>query len=561
MKDKTFLYVYYDIMQNVLQMADNPGQLAEYLTHQIRELIGTKTVVIAIQKENGEPEIYSVFPKRRTEIIKTSSFLKLCELSFQFTSIKYLSDQTNKPEITHLFKDFEIKNAITIPINTSQKTIGSIILLEVMDLSGIESVINLLEKLSAVFGLIIRNSYLFHNLETEVDHRTVELKQRNIQLQEAKEKAEENEEKYRLLHENAGLGIGYYDRDGFVLSYNSVAANHMNGNPVDFIGKSVFQLFPKKEAERYYTRIQKAITSEKSINYEDRVILPTTEKWFLSTFTTIKNRKSEVLGVQIISQDITEMKQSEIALMKALEKAEESERLKTSFLQNMSHEIRTPLNAICGFSDALAFKDITEDDRKNYIKVIQNSSNQLLAIVNDILTMSAVQTNQEKVHIMPVNINSIIIELLTTFKAQATNKNILLIAKRALSDEKSEILTDKTKLTQILSNLMTNALKFTHQGSIEFGYQVLILAEPVLEFFVKDTGIGIKHEHQTKIFDRFIQADQSIQSSYGGTGLGLAISKAFTNLLGGEMRLESEPGKGSAFYFTLPFKTVNGSLP
>ena len=135
-----------------------------------------------------------------------------------------------------------------------------------------------------------------------------------------------------------------------------------------------------------------------------------------------------------------------------LEKAEESERLKTSFLQNMSHEIRTPLNAICGFSDALAFKDITEDDRKNYIKVIQNSSNQLLAIVNDILTMSAVQTNQEKVHIMPVNINSIIIELLTTFKAQATNKNILLIAKRALSDEKSEILTDKTKLTQILSN-------------------------------------------------------------------------------------------------------------
>ena len=507
------------------------------------------------------------------------------------------------------------------------------------------------------------------------------------ELIQAKERAEESEEKYRFLHENAGIGIAYYSLEGIVISYNQLAAKHMNGNPEDFIGKSIFDLFPKQDADFYFNRIKKAIISAESTVYEDCVQLPNKEKWFLSTFTKIINSQNKILGIQIISQDITSIKQAkielqkakekaeeseiylqtllsiidnvivsrdlndnvvyfnnafdnvtkylfnqpaykgintlkllpketrefwedillkvkngsnnsheyefksidnktnyyntshipiikgseiigtleiskditlfkqrEIELQKAKEKAEESDRLKTAFLQNMSHEIRTPLNAISGFSGMLNKPELSEEKRKSFVSIIQNSSKQLISIVSDILTISSIETKQEKVCINKVCINNIIVDLLAIFKQQAINQNISLYAKQQLNDKQSEIYTDKTKITQILTNLLVNALKFTHEGFIEFGYN---LKEYELEFYVKDSGIGIKPEFHEKIFERFRQADKSINKLYGGTGLGLAISKSFTDLLGGKIWVKSELEKGSTFYFTIPYKPVN----
>ena len=266
----------------------------------------------------------------------------------------------------------------------------------------------------------------------------------------------------------------------------------------------------------------------------------------------LKNKEYECLN--------EELKQANEELIKAKLKAEENDNLKTAFLQNMSHEVRTPLNAIYGFSKMLEKPNLPIEKRTNFTSIIINSSNQLLSILNDILTISSIDTKQEKVNLSNVCVNSIFKDLLIIFKSQIINKDITINIKKELTDKQSEIETDKTKMIQILTNLMTNALKFTQHGFVEFGYSILGAngnSSPQLQFYVKDTGIGIDPALQNLIFDRFRQADKSIQLNYGGTGLGLAISKAFVELLGGKIWVESEPEKGSTFYFTVPYKPVN----
>ncbi len=276
--------------------------------------------------------------------------------------------------------------------------------------------------------------------------------------------------------------------------------------------------------------------------------------YFESFYNPIIDEQKQIIGATVLSRNITQRKQMEFDLIKAKDKAEESEQLKTAFLQNMSHEIRTPLNAISGFLQMLDKPDISPEKRKSFSAIIINSSNQLLSIVSDILTISAIETKQEKVNISSMNINNLIVDMLTIFKVQATNQNISLYSKQNLSDQQSDIYSDPVKITQILSNLLSNAMKFTHDGSIEFGYT---LKSNLLEFYVKDTGVGIAAEQQEKIFERFRQADLSISKQYGGTGLGLSISKGFVELLGGSIWVESELTKGSTFFFTIPYSPVH----
>ncbi len=261
-----------------------------------------------------------------------------------------------------------------------------------------------------------------------------------------------------------------------------------------------------------------------------------------------------------IIRDITERKVYEYNLKIAKEKAEESDRLKTAFLQNMSHEVRTPMNSIIGFSKMLEKPALSTEKRKSFTTIIINSTNQLLSIVTDILTISSIETKQENTNIDKVCINDIIIDLLSIFKNQASNQNISIYAKQHLTDKQSEIYTDRAKIIKILTNLLTNALKFTHCGSIEFGYTLVEMqniASLQLQFYVKDTGIGIPFDQREKIFECFHQADLSITRKYGGNGLGLSISKGFVELLGGEIWVESVPEKGSTFNFTIPYKPVN----
>jgi signal transduction histidine kinase len=316
------------------------------------------------------------------------------------------------------------------------------------------------------------------------------------------------------------------------------------------VNKNMFELFPEEFA-RKITNDDWTVVSEGKILKLDEEL---NNRYYITIkFPIIQEKKHLLAGYTI---DITDTKNFENQLTAAKEKAEESDRLKTAFLQNISHEIRTPLNAITGFSDFLENPELSAEKRKSFISIIQNSSRDLLSIVTNVLTISSLETKQEKVTVEPVCINAILVEILTDSKQQSINRSISLYAKQQLNDTLSEVFTDKTKITQILANLLSNAFKFTHEGFIEFGYT---LKNTELEFYVKDSGIGIDEEVQRRIFERFRQADENINRTYGGTGLGLSISKAFVELLGGEIRVVSELGKGSTFYFTIPYKPVHST--
>ncbi len=259
--------------------------------------------------------------------------------------------------------------------------------------------------------------------------------------------------------------------------------------------------------------------------------------------------------------DITEQKLTEVELQKAKLKAEESDKLKTAFLQNVSHEIRTPMNAISGFAQLLQHQNLSDDKKQNYITIIQNSTRQLLSIIEDVLTISNIETKQVQINIHSVNINNLLVELLTTFSAQAADKNILLYIHKGLSDINSEVFADRSKLTQILTNLITNSLKFTFTGQISYGYEkITVNNKEQLRFFVKDTGIGIVVSAHRRIFERFTHADEEIGATYGGTGLGLSICKGYVELLGGDIWLESEPDRCTTFYFTIDYEPVSSEI-
>jgi signal transduction histidine kinase len=259
-----------------------------------------------------------------------------------------------------------------------------------------------------------------------------------------------------------------------------------------------------------------------------------------------------------INEELTErnqeiMKMNE-ELIKAKDKAEESDRLKTAFLANLSHEIRTPMNGIIGFSQLLTSSEASSEEKTEYKSIIETSCKQLLGVVNDIIDISKIESGIIEVKKQTVNLNNLMNELNSFNSLSAKSKGIHLELYTGLEDDRSYILTDDVKLRQILSNLIGNALKFTSYGSIKFGYSV---KDNNLEFFIFDTGIGISMDKQNKIFDRFIQEDDSIARKYGGTGLGLSIAKAYVEKLGGRIWVLSRENIGSKFFFTLPFESIN----
>lgn len=257
--------------------------------------------------------------------------------------------------------------------------------------------------------------------------------------------------------------------------------------------------------------------------------------------------------LEFVSDRISESiyrKITEEELQKAFEKATESDRLKTAFLQNMSHEIRTPMNGILGFTSLLENPDLSAEKQQQYIQVISKSSKRLLTTLNDIMDISKIDSGQVSLTYTKTEINKELNSLFNFYKPEAETKNLHFSIKKGLSDELAIIETDTSKFYAILSNLIKNAIKYTEKGSIEFGYQ---LKDNSLEFYVKDTGIGVAKNRQEAIFERFVQADIEDTKVMEGTGLGLTISRLYAEMLGGKIWLTSKQNKGSVFYFSLPF--------
>ena len=311
----------------------------------------------------------------------------------------------------------------------------------------------------------------------------------------------------------------------------------------------------KRAAELVIANIEKAKRAAELVIANIDKSKRAAELVFLNKELVLAKEKEKLVAELIIvnkelNLQIDVRKLAEEALIIAKEHAEESDRLKSAFLANMSHEIRTPMNGILGFAQLLREPGLTGEEQQKFLGIIEKSGVRMLNIITAIVNISKIDSGQMEISISETNVNEQIDFVYNFFKPVVEGNGMQLIVKNALPLKESIIKSDCEKIYSILTNLVGNATKFTHAGIIEFGYTK---KGKYLEFFVKDTGDGIADEKKEIIFERFRQGSESMNRNYQGAGLGLSISKAYVEMLGGKIWVESELGKGSAFYFTIPY--------
>ena len=377
-------------------------------------------------------------------------------------------------------------------------------------------------------------------------------------LKQAKKKAEESELKFRTIIDTIPDMVWLKDSKGIFLSCNKRFEDVYAVPENEIIGKTDYDFVDKEQADFFRMNDKLAQDSGAPCKNEELVRFKNDgHQEYLETIKTpMFDLNRQLIGILGIGRNITERKRTEEALRKAKERAEEADRAKSVFLANMSHEIRTPMNGIIGFADLLDDKNLSKEQQNHYIKIIKNSGYQLLRIIDDILEISRLETKKMKAVFSRVCINEVFSELYQIFSLDPNKKQIPLYLKTYFSDENSYIETDRSKLIKILGNLLDNAFRYTSEGYVEMGYY---LDGDRLVLYVRDSGIGIPKNMQKSVFERFTQAEKEISKKAGGLGLGLSIVKENTRLLGGEIHLESEPGKGTTFYITLPFKKASPS--
>jgi PAS domain S-box-containing protein len=271
--------------------------------------------------------------------------------------------------------------------------------------------------------------------------------------------------------------------------------------------------------------------------------------WESASISPIVNEKGEIINYIAIKEDISIQKELLEELVVSKEKAEESDRLKSAFLANMSHEIRTPLNGILGFTELLIDPDFNEEQKADMARLVLDNGDQLLSIINDVLDISKIESGQIELKYSVFSVKQMINDIKKSFEHRAQVNKIDLRLAMDIPVEEIDLKSDFTKIKQVLSNLLSNALKYTDNGFVEIGFRA---TEKELIFHVKDSGVGIPAEFREKIFDRFRHLEPNRSKLAGGNGLGLSISKSFIEMMGGRIWVDSEVGKGSCFYFTVP---------
>ena len=374
----------------------------------------------------------------------------------------------------------------------------------------------------------------------------------------------------RLLRgiDETSMQVIVIDKD-YIIDYVNHNFTKVSGfHPSEILGKTLSSIFSnenRKQKDAIYSILEK-----KEIYQGDIKIIRAngTENWEHLSITPIFNEKSELRSYILIADNITEQKRLESDLKKSLhelqilnkeleeskKKAEESDNLKTAFLANLSHEIRTPMNGILGFANLIKEENLTPDTIRTYLDVISQSGERMLHLIEDLVDISKIESNLVVIEPQKTDLNILMDEIYNFFKPQAHQNGISFTCEKGLNDSESCVFIDKFKLEQVLTNLLNNAFKFTNEGTVRFNYKQV---NNQLIFCVKDTGIGISPGKQKVIFERFMQAENTYLRETEGSGLGLSISKSFVELMGGTVWVESELGKGSEFFISLPFEPLS----
>lgn len=386
--------------------------------------------------------------------------------------------------------------------------------------------------------------------------RTVEFRdiseQKKVEQEiiKAKELAQRNENFFNAILNNMGDPVFVKDNDSRLCLVNNAFCDFFTVKREDALGKTLAEQVPPEEKEIFLQIDHQVLTDGiENINEETLTYNNNTSKTILTRKTRFIDHDGKKYLIGII-RDISNRKQAEVELLAAKEKAEQSDQLKSAFLANMSHEIRTPMNGILGFAELLKEPNLAGEKQQEYISIIEESGERMLNIINDIISISKIEAGLMEVNIQNSNINDQIDYIYHFFLPEVNNKGLQLFCHNALSSEEANITTDREKVFAILTNLVKNAVKHTEKGSIEFGYTK---EDNKLVFYVKDSGIGIPENRKEAIFKRFVQADIANKMALQGAGLGLSISKAYVEMLGGQLWVDSKEGEGSTFYFSLPY--------
>jgi len=365
------------------------------------------------------------------------------------------------------------------------------------------------------------------------------------------------QEKQRRVFESSPDTMIVVDPSGVILDFNSSFIETFEVVPELAFGEKIFRFIHPEDWRRSIKDFNQTWESGYLKNLEYRIVRPDGIMFDgEASCGAIYDGNGKPESMVLILKNITERKEAERSLVEAKVKAEESDRLKTAFLSNMSHEIRTPMNAIVGFSDLLSDEGLSSEDRRDFIAQINQGADDLMRLIDDIIDIAKIEAGQVNVHIAECFVKDLFKELHLMFLqniARSGKENVSMVLRWDWPMTELAIYTDPFRLKQILVNLLGNAVKFTEEGEIVLGIE----NHPEgIKFYVRDSGIGIREEKQKVIFDRFMQGHETKTKLYGGTGLGLAISKNLTEILGGNIGLDSKTGEGSTFWFILPRNEV-----
>lgn len=475
-------------------------------------------------------------------------------------------------------KGFEVESAFSgkDALNLLKGNLSEIILLDykLPDITGSKWVENYKKKFGQNPHFVVMTGYGNVQVELEmlklgakdyiiketgfVDILPVRLKcicaeiNKNISLERTRAALEKNKHFLTEIGRMAGIGGWEFNLEKEKIYWTDVI-REIHEVPKSYNPElnNAFDFFTSEAKKKLMKAFTNACKLGKAYNLELPFVTAKGNKRWIHVIGKAETENNNVTRVYGAFQDISFRKKSEAELIKSKEKAEEADQLKSAFLLNVSHEVRTPMNGILGFTSLLREPKLTNEDRQKYIDIIENSSKRLLNTVNDLINISKIDTEQVELMKEEFSVKKEIESIYYHFVDQAAQKKLELIIDPSDFSKLGIIKTDRTKFSFIFSSLIDNAIKFTEKGEIIIG---CFKNSDRLKFFVKDTGIGISEDMHHKIFKNFFQVERGYTRNYEGSGLGLSISKAYVQMFGGEIWVDSKNGKGSAFYFTIPIK-------